>query len=259
MRIDLHNHTTLCNHATGSIEEYIRRAIELKVDIYGFSEHAPMDFDEKYRVSFEDMHKYEKMVDDARDEFTDIEILKAYEVDWLPGHMDKRVLEADVDYLIGSVHFINKWGFDNPEFIGRWDEVDLNEIWQNYFDAVEQMADSGLFQIVGHFDLIKIFKRFPSRPVCSIAKKALEAIKHNNLTIEINSSGTRKPIGEPYPSRELLQEAFRMEIPICFGSDAHAVYDVGAGYKTALLLAKSVGYVDATIYRKKEPFIVPFS
>ncbi|MCK4440827.1 MAG: PHP domain-containing protein, partial [Sulfurovaceae bacterium] len=82
MRIDLHNHTILCNHATGTIEEYIQRAIELGVDIYGFSEHAPMDFDQYYRLSFEDMDRYEQDILKYKEIYQDdIEILLGYEVD----------------------------------------------------------------------------------------------------------------------------------------------------------------------------------
>ena len=59
MRIDLHNHTTLCNHATGSMEEYVQKAIELGIDEFGFSEHAPMDFDQKYRLDISKKDYYE--------------------------------------------------------------------------------------------------------------------------------------------------------------------------------------------------------
>jgi histidinol-phosphatase (PHP family) len=45
-KIDLHNHTVRCNHATGTVDEYIERAIELGIGVYGFSEHAPIYFDE---------------------------------------------------------------------------------------------------------------------------------------------------------------------------------------------------------------------
>ena len=57
-RIDLHNHTERCNHAQGSIDEYIQRAIDIGIDIYGFSEHAPMDFDAHYRLDFAEMSAY---------------------------------------------------------------------------------------------------------------------------------------------------------------------------------------------------------
>ena len=59
MRVDIHNHTKRCNHAEGEIEDYIKRAIELNIDIYGFSEHAPMYFDQKYRLNFDEMSIYE--------------------------------------------------------------------------------------------------------------------------------------------------------------------------------------------------------
>ena len=93
MKIDLHNHTLLCNHATGSIDEYIQKAIDEDIDFFGFSDHAPMSFDTKYRMKFEDMEKYEKEVLKAKQIYQkDINILLAYEVDYLPQFLDKRVL-----------------------------------------------------------------------------------------------------------------------------------------------------------------------
>ena len=122
MRVDLHNHTTLCNHASGSSEEYILRAIELGIDVYGFSDHAPMNFDPKYRMDISQKALYEKEVLDLKAKYkNDINILLGYEVDYLDGYILDEVINAKVDYLIGSVHFLkNKndmWGFDNPEFI----------------------------------------------------------------------------------------------------------------------------------------------
>ena len=51
LRIDLHNHTYLCNHASGTMEEYVQEAINKGIDIFGFSCHAPMNFDIKYRMT----------------------------------------------------------------------------------------------------------------------------------------------------------------------------------------------------------------
>jgi histidinol-phosphatase (PHP family) len=110
--IDLHNHTTYCNHATGEIDEYIQKAIDLGIDIYGFSEHAPMEFDYKYRLSFDLMQEYQDKINQAKKRYKDqIQIKLGYEVDYLPNYIDKRVIDIDVDYLIVSVHFLNKWGF----------------------------------------------------------------------------------------------------------------------------------------------------
>ena len=258
-RIDLHNHTTRCNHAEGTVEEYIERAIDLGIDIYGFSEHAPMDFDEGYRLSFEEMDAYKNDILNAKEKYKDrIEILLGYEVDWLPGHMDERVLGAEVDYLIGSVHFIDKWSFDNPEFIGGWKERDIDEIWQAYFEATEAMAKSGMFDIVGHLDLIKVFKYLPNKDVRLLAKEALKAIKASGMVLELNTAGYRKPVGELYPSRALLEEAYSMGIPITFSSDAHAVDQIGFRYEDAIAVAKEVGYTQAVTFEQREKKMITF-
>ena len=259
MIVDLHNHTKLCNHAEGEIFEYIEKAIECNIKYFGFSEHAPMNFDEKYRINFEQMKEYENAVLSAKKRYEEkIEILLGYEVDYLKGYLDERVLNADVDYLIGSVHFIEEWGFDNPEFIGSYKNHDINEIWQKYFDAIEEMANSRLFDIVAHIDLIKIFKFMPKRDVVDIAKNALLAIKEANMSLEINVAGFRKPIGEAYPSLSLLQEAKKLDIPITFASDAHKPEQVGLYSDEALNMAKSVGYEECVLYRKRKKEFVKF-
>ncbi len=259
MRIDLHNHTIRCNHATGSMEEYIKRAIALKIDIYGFSEHAPMEFDKSYRLSFDEMKDYENDVLRLREKYKNsIKILLGYEVDYLKGYMDKRVLNANVDYLIGSVHFLDKWGFDNPEFIGGWESRDIDDIWQEYFDAIRDMAKSGYFDIVGHLDLIKLFKYMPKRDIGVIAKEALKEIKRSNMVIELNSAGLRKPIREIYPSKYLLSMAYELDIPITFSSDAHAIEQIGFGYDEVKKLAREIGYTKVVTFKERDKQLVSF-
>ena len=259
MRIDIHNHTTRCNHAEGTVDEYVQKAIELGIDIYGFSEHAPMDFDPHYRLAFKEMDAYTNDILTAKEHYkNDIKILLGYEVDYLPGHMDERVLNAKVDYLIGSVHFIDKWSFDNPEFISGWEDKDIDEIWQAYFEATEAMAKSGKFDIVGHLDLIKVFKFMPKQDIRSLAKNALEAIKRSDLVLEINTAGIRKPVGVLYPSAALLEEAYALDIPITVSSDAHAVEQIGFQYDFATSLAKEVGYTKAATFEGRDRQLVIF-
>jgi len=259
MRVDLHNHTTRCNHASGTIDEYIERAIELGIDIYGFSEHAPMEFDKQYRLNFDEMNSYESDILEAKEKYSDrIKILLGYEVDYLKGYLDSRVIEAKVDYLIGSIHFLNKWGFDNPEFIGKWENRDIDDIWHEYFNAVKFMAKSGYFDIIGHLDLIKIFKYLPKKDIKLIAKDALKSIKKSNMVIEINGAGLRKPIAQPYPSESLLELAYELDIAITFGSDAHSIEQVGFGYNQAVKLAKRVGYREAVFFEQRARRSVKF-
>ena len=259
MRIDLHNHTTLSNHATGTSEQYVQRAITLGIDIYGFTDHAPMGgFDNEYRIPEEKLDFYENNILHLKEKYkNDIEILLGYEVDYMPQnkYMEPRILNANVDYLIGSVHFLNGWGFDNPAYIKDYKNKDIDKIWIDYFEAIKQLAKSKYFNIVGHLDLIKVFNFLPKKDIKYIALDALKEIKKSNMILEINTSGLRKPIKEIYPSKQLLELAFDLDIQITFSSDAHKIGDIGFKYDEAIQLAKDVGYTKCVSFRQKDKII----
>ncbi len=259
MKVDLHNHTVLCNHATGTVDEYVEAAIACGTQYFGFSDHAPMHFDPQYRMSFDEMAQYEAWVYDAQERYSDkIAVLMGYEVDFLPGYMDEQVLERSCDYLIGSVHFIDEWGFDNPEFIGRYQGADIDAIYRRYFELVETMAKSGRFDIVGHLDLLKVFKYLPKTDIRFLARDALKAIKRANMVIEINVAGWRKPIAEAYPSPSLLGEIAELEIPITFGSDAHRPDQVGLYSDEVEAVARQYGYTKCALYRGRDRKLIKF-
>ena len=253
MIIDLHNHTPLCNHATGDMQEYVNEAIKKGIKVFGFSDHAPMNFDKKYRMKFEEMQKYENEVLKLKEKYKDkIKILLGYEVDFTP-MVDEKVLQREVDYLIGSVHFLDNWGFDNPEFIKEWENRDVDDIYNEYFSKIIELANSKLFDIVGHLDLIKVFGYKPKKIKI---EKVLEAIKDNNLTIEINTAGLRKPVKEIYPSIPILEKIKKYEIDITFGSDAHSPQQVGLNLQEAINIAKQIGFKKAVYFEKREKIYV---
>ncbi|MDR0762776.1 MAG: histidinol-phosphatase HisJ family protein [Campylobacteraceae bacterium] len=259
MLADLHNHTPLCKHADGTPEDYIKKAISAGTKYFGFSDHAPMKFDEEYRMDFSQIPLYEAMIKEVKERFyPDIEVFLGYEVDFLDSLIDKRVLERKVDYFIGSVHFLDRWGFDNPEFIGEYQNKNIDDIWKDYFWAVENMAKSGLFDIAGHIDLLKIFKYLPKTDIRILSKNALNAIKKADMTIEINTSGFRKPINEQYPSRAILETACELDIPITFGSDAHKVEHIAHKSEEAEALAKEYGYNKCAIFSQRDRSLIKF-
>lgn len=254
--LDLHNHTTRCKHATGTMSEYVDTALSQGVSVYGFACHAPMDYDTGFRMSFDELQDYFHDIETLQERYSGrCTIRKGLEVDYLPKHLDSRVLDADVDYLIGSVHFLDDWGFDNPQFISEYMRQDMSQCWQRYLHAIRDMAKSGLFQIVGHFDLLKIFNNPPDDSVHEAITQTLESIKSAGMALEINSAGLRKPIGEIYPSKQILRKAFALGIPITFGSDAHAVQQVGFGRESAQRLAKEVGYTEMLDFHNRSPIV----
>ncbi len=252
--VDLHNHTPLCKHAEGTPQEYIDQAIKKGIKIYGFADHAPMEFDKKYRMSFEDMKNYENDIKILKEKNKDIiKILLGYEVDFTPTkYLDKRVLNADVDYLIGSVHFLDNWGFDNPEFIKEWDKRDVEDVYKEYFEHIKNLAKSRLFQIVGHIDLIKVFGHKPKTPITDLAYEAIKEIKKANMAVEINTAGLRKPVKELYPSDELLELILNEGIDLTLSSDAHSPSQVGFKYDETLKKLKEMGIKELVYFEKKE-------
>ncbi|MBD3810453.1 MAG: hypothetical protein IE884_08150 [Sulfuricurvum sp.] len=120
------------------------------------------------------------------------------------------------------------------------------------------MALSRNFDIVGHLDLLKVFKFLPTKDIRLMAKNALKAIKRSDMTIEINMSGYRKPIGEAYPSALLLEAIAELQIPITFGSDAHRSDQIALFGNEVVALARNYGYSECALYRNRKREMIKF-
>lgn len=245
---DLHMHTPLCRHARGEPVDYARRALESGFTEIGFSDHSPMrrdDFDD-WRMRFDQLDEYVENVRKAQKEFPQLTIRLAMEVDYLPGQEDWiRELAArhPWDYFIGSVHYVSdSWAVDNPHQLSEWKSRDAWEVWSVYFDRLTMAAETGLFEIIGHADLPKKFGYKPVRDCTPLYERFLNAAKKTNCALDVNTAGLRKDCKEIYPSRQILELAFRAGIPITFGSDAHAPEEVGMNFREAMELARGVGY-----------------
>jgi histidinol-phosphatase (PHP family) len=224
-----------------------------------------MQVDKQYRMSMKQKDFYEQDILNLQEKYKDqIDIRLAYEVDYMsnPTFMEKDILKSNVDYLIGSVHFLSQnnslWGFDNPAFIKDYQNKNIDKVWEDYFEAIKAMVKTNYFDIVGHLDLIKVFKFLPKKDIKSIALDTLKEIKKSSMVLEINSSGLRKPINEFYPSKQLLQLAYELDIPITFGSDAHSVEQIGLGYTKAVKLAKEIGYTKRVGFKQKDKILYNF-
>ena len=261
---DYHMHTFLCKHASGGAAEYKRAAQEQGIPEICFADHCPNPdgYDPDIRMDMDRFPEYREMVTDQQGKGSP-RVLFGIEADyyngcetflrqWLPGQ--------GFDFILGSVHFIGDWGFDNPGQRHVWDSVDVTAMWRKYFELIVRLADSGLFDAASHIDLPKKFGYRPSdKALKEMVQPALDRIARADMGMELNTSGLRRPVGEIYGAGPILSLAYEREIPICFGSDAHNPEEVGAGFATALNLALEAGY---THYfrmnrRKKELFPLP--
>jgi len=261
---DYHMHTPLCRHAAGEPVDYARHAVELGLTEIGFSDHSPMrqdDFDE-WRMYFSQLDEYVAKVRLAQKTFPQLTIRLALEVDYLPGHegwIRELAARHPWDYFIGSVHYISdSWDIDNPAKLSEWKKRDAFEVWQSYFDRLTLAAESKLFEIIGHADLPKKFGIRPAQDCKPLYEKFLAAAAKSNCAIELNTAGLRKDCKEIYPSRELLQIAFQKNVPITFGSDAHAPGEVGLNFAEAIQLARDTGYQTWLSFQQRQRTVNKF-
>ncbi|MDR3271822.1 MAG: histidinol-phosphatase HisJ family protein [Peptococcaceae bacterium] len=174
----------------------------------------------------------------------DQEVLVGLEVDYRPddaGRIAERLKQFKFDYVIGSVHEIHGWPFDMEDQEGSCRAQDADALYRRYFALIAQAARSGLFQIIGHLDLIKLFGIRPNADILALAAEALDAIQDQGLAVEINTNGRYKPVGEFYPEGKLVQEIQRRGIHFTLGSDAHQAENVGRDLAEALEILRAAG------------------
>ncbi|MGV3772441.1 MAG: histidinol-phosphatase HisJ family protein [Verrucomicrobiales bacterium] len=251
---DYHMHTPLCRHATGEPSEYAAHALEVGLTEIGMSDHSPMqrdDFDD-WRMLSSQLDDYIQKVQKAERDFPQLKIKYALEVDYLPGQEDWIRWLAQYhpwDYLIGSVHYVSEtWDLDNPYKLSEWKNRDPFEVWTVYFDRLNQAADSGLFDIIGHADLCKKFCFYPKEDCTHLYERLIKTARKKDIAIEINTAGLRKNCKEMYPSPQILQMAQREGVALTFGSDAHAPNEVGMNFDEAVELAKLCGYRHSVLF-----------
>jgi len=261
---DYHMHTPLCRHAVGEPVDYARRAVALGLPEIGFTDHSPMERDDfdNWRMLDRQLDEYVAKVRLAQETFPQLTIRLGLEVDYLPGQEDwirRLATRHPWDYFIGSVHYISdSWDIDNPAKLTEWKKRDAFEVWSAYFDRLVQAAESGLFQIIGHADLPKKFGIRPARDCRPLYERLVAAVAAAGCALELNTAGLRKECREIYPCAELLQLAWQNQIPITFGSDAHAPEEVGLNFAEAVALARAAGYSEARRFNRLQYEAIPF-
>jgi histidinol-phosphatase (PHP family) len=181
-------------------------------------------------------------------------VLCGIEADWLQDSVDavrEAISAHEFDMVLGSVHFLDDWAFDDPELVARYDSCDIDALWERYFDEVARAASSRLFDVMAHPDLVKKFAFFPSKDPAHWYDVAASAMAEGGCAVEVNTAGLRKPVGEIYPSLRMLQACRRRGVPATLGSDAHAPHEVGAGLAEAGELLAEAGYDSVVVFRKR--------
>jgi histidinol-phosphatase (PHP family) len=180
------------------------------------------------------------------------------EADFVPGGEDRmaNLLQArDFDYVIGSVHFLRDEAIDMEDYSVWGKSHSPEEIWRRYFETLGEAARSGLFDILAHPDLVKVWGRdrpVPDSDLRRYYELAIDGIAESGVAVEVSTAGLRKRASEIYPAPAFLEMCLEAGAPVALSSDAHRSEDVGADYDQALELLAAAGVQELCVFEQRE-------
>jgi histidinol-phosphatase (PHP family) len=274
-----HNHCKYCD-GVDEIETHIQNAIKEGVVSLGFSSHSPVTFDNKWSMNQVDLPHYLHDILDAKQKYSgQIEIYKSLEIDFFPqqsGIIKKWTEDLDLDYSIGSVHFVDAfedgrpWEIDGPliTFEKGMEEIfgnDIRKVLAKYFEYTVQMLEQDCPTILGHVDKIKMQNHhrffFDENETWyqDLVKQALEVAAKSGVIAEVNTRGLyKKRASQTYPGILGLKLLKEFGIPICLNSDAHHPKEIIGEYKNTAVLLKHLGFKELMVLKNSSWQAMPF-
>lgn len=255
--INTHCHTGYCGHAEGEVAEYIAHAKEAGLTTLAFTDHFPLseqyDLGGYLSVPEDKIALYREAVLRARLDNPDLDIILGCELDYLGSNEDRVMTAADFapyELVLGSVHFVDGWAFDDPAEKHKWEEPGAaDRIWRRYFelwcDAVSDKSQP--FQVMSHPDLAKKFNYYPTYDVKPLYEMAVEACAASGRMIELNTSGSYYACSEVFPSPTLLAMFAKAGVPCTVGTDAHVPANVARDIKLGYKHLYDAGYRVVTV------------
>lgn len=196
-------------------------------------------------------------------EQTDLKL--GIEADYVPGREDRmgNLLEArEWDYVIGSVHFVRDSAVDMP---GDWDVWTTSfespdKVWRRYFETLGECARSGLYDILAHPDLVKVWGKERPKPDGDLRRYyelAIEGIAESGIAVEVSTAGLRKPVGELYPAVSFLQLCIEAGCPVALSSDAHLPEHIGWQYESTIEWLAEQGVTELAVFERRQRRLEP--
>jgi histidinol-phosphatase (PHP family) len=249
-----------------NVDRYLAAAEEHGVDELGVSEHV-YRFTQALEVW---THPYwEGQAHDDLDAYCEFvrrtPLRLGIECDHVPGSEDRiaNLLERDFDYVIGSVHYLGEDGALDDQRYDVWERIgDADELWSTYFRWQAELARSGLYDIVSHPDLVKMWgsdRPAPQRDLRFHYEPLVEAIGESGIAVEISTAGLRKPVGEIYPSRALAEMCVEAGAEFALSSDAHSPDQIGYAYDEAIEFLGSLGVDRICVFEGRQRRLQPLA
>jgi histidinol-phosphatase (PHP family) len=259
MWLNFHTHSNFCD-GKSTIEEIVEKAKSLKMKWLGFSSHAPLPFDCPWSMKAENLNDYLNKILTLKNSQTDFEIYSGLEVDYIPNVTGPEKFSNELDYTIGSIHFVEsfndgrRWEIDGPHsfFLEGLEKIFSNNIKNviaRYFELTREMVEQSTPTIVGHLDKIKIqninnkfFFENDAWYQLEI-EQTLDCIQKYGSVIEVNTRGIyQNKTSTTYPSPWILERIHKKKIPITLSSDAHHCNDLINHFQDTSMQLKQIGF-----------------
>ena len=259
-KTDYHIHSTFSDGSSAP-EDYIPLAVSEGFREIGFSDHLTL-FKEKqgWFMDPKRVPEYIEHINSLKKNNSPIKVRTGLEVDFFEKKVketDDFLKDLDLDYVIGSVHYLGeeKTVDEGPDF---YKDKNLDSLFESYFDQVGKAAKSGLFNIIGHCDLIRIYGFKPKGNPEPHYIKLARLMKESDVAFEVNTNGRNRPIADFYPDRRFLH-IFREEgVPVCVNSDAHLPARLGQYFDEVYDLLRMVGFNEMAVFENRKRKMVPF-
>ena len=258
-KTDYHMHS---NYSDGrsAPEDYIEPALAAGLREIGFAEHITLFKDlEDWNMDPAIITSYINNIETLRNITKTIKIKTGLEVDFIEGKEEEINAFLDplpLDYVIGSVHYLGEKTVDvGPEF---FEGKNIDALYESYFDAVSAAVASGVFDIIGHCDLIRIYGFKPSYDPEPLYRKMARIMKTYNVAFEVNTNGRNRPLADFYPDRKFLHIFQEENVPVCVNSDAHFPARVGQYFDEAYELLRYIGFDEMAVFDKRVRRMIPF-
>ena len=247
-----------------NVERYLAAAAAAGVEELGASEHVYRFYQALELWDHPLWQSNGKDDLDAYCEFVRTTPLKlGIECDFVPGAEDRtaNLLEAhDFDYVVGSVHFIGDEAVDHPGWDVWEGSEDPDEVWRRYFESLAECARSGLFDILAHPDLVKVWggsRPLPERDLRFFYEPAVAAIAESGIAVEVSTAGLRKPVGDLYPASGFAEMCVEAGASFALSSDAHLPEQVGFAYERAIAFLDDLGVDEICVFERRRRHLAP--
>lgn len=262
--VNLHTHTSLCRHASGTVEDYCREAVASGLKVLGISDHAPLPEGRRRasRMDLEQLADYAAMFADAREKYPELILLSGLEVDvdfdtpvdYFTEGMQKKY---GFDYLAAGVHCVRDQNLEQI-VISPKRRFEF-EVFRKFIDDTVALMEWGVFDFINHPDIMLMsLDKWDSRIEKELARIPAAA-ERTGTPLEINAYGLRKPMEEyadglrhQYPLLPFWEMAATYRITCVIGSDAHRPEDVFGNSGEAYEIAEKfhIPCVNAEVARK---------